>query len=132
MFRHVGIVVSDMTRQLDFYTNILGLEVYYDKVEEGTFLNHILNTKGLEVHIIKLGLKGHTIVELLDFGTPPNDTKDLLRNGYTHFAITVKDIDKLDVALINPPMINDDGTCKVAFCLDYENNPIELVEMVKK
>ena len=44
MFRHVGIVVNDLDKMIWFYQDLIGLEIIYDKIEEGRFLNHILNS----------------------------------------------------------------------------------------
>ena len=41
MFRHVGIVVKDLEKQLQFYRDYLGLEVYYSQIEKGNFLENL-------------------------------------------------------------------------------------------
>ncbi len=137
MFRHVGIVVNDLDKQLRFYRDVLELEVYYEKLEEGEFLERILDgPRGVKAYIIKLGKNNQTIVELLDFSNPENqfeyNPKTLFRLGYTHFAITVDNIDELSekVDLINAPKINEEGTFKVCFCKDPEGNLIELVQCI--
>lgn len=138
MFRHVGIVVHDLDKQLRFYRDIIGLEVYYEKLEHGEFIEHILGgSKGAKAYIIKLGKNNQTIVELLDFSSDYADPfaynpKSLYKLGYTHFAITVDNIDELskNVDLISEPKINEEGTFKVCFCKDPEGNFIELVQCV--
>ena len=54
MFRHVGIVVNDLDKMKWFYQDVIGLEILYDKIEEGRFLNHILNSVNKSPRIIKL------------------------------------------------------------------------------
>ncbi len=138
MFRHVGIVVKSLKKQLKFYQDILGLEIYYHKVEKGEFIEHILggfeDMEGIEVEIVKLGKHENTIIELLNFKTPYNldNTKLLYDFGYTHFAITVDNIDELakKVKILNKPKINPEGTFKVCFCKDPEGNYIELVQCI--
>ena len=44
MFRHVGIVVNDIEKQLYFYKDLLGLDILYHEIESGYFLNKILKT----------------------------------------------------------------------------------------
>jgi catechol 2,3-dioxygenase-like lactoylglutathione lyase family enzyme len=63
MFRHVGIVVNDLGKMIWFYQDVIGLEILYDKIEEGRFLNHILNSNDKSPRIIKLGKDNKTIVE---------------------------------------------------------------------
>jgi catechol 2,3-dioxygenase-like lactoylglutathione lyase family enzyme len=137
MFRHVGIVVNDLDKMIWFYQDLIGLEIIYDKIEEGRFLNHILNSNNKSPRIIKLGLNDKTIVELLYFGDCEINKKNLFENGYTHFALTIDDgnylYDKFiknGLSVINTPTISDEKTVKVFFGMDPENNIIEFVELL--
>ena len=140
MFRHVGIVVDDLDNQRKFYEELLGLEVYYDKVEEGEFLQHITGIQNPRARILKLGKDGNTVVELLGFDVfGSNIPNELDTEGITHFALTVDDLDEIFVRMIeggvkfiNKPKINPEGTHKVAFCMDFEKNFIELVECISE
>ena len=136
MFRHVGIVVNDLDKMIWFYQDLIGLEIIYDKIEEGRFLNHILNSDNKSPRIIKLGQDNKTIVELLYFGDCKINEKNLFDNGYTHFALTIEDSNSLydkfiknDLSVINTPIISDEKTVKVFFGVDPENNIIEFVEL---
>jgi catechol 2,3-dioxygenase-like lactoylglutathione lyase family enzyme len=137
MFRHVGIVVKDLDKQLFFYRDLLGLEVLYDELESGFFLDKILNTKGVKIKIYKLGSEGKTLVELLHYENSENtiSEKKINSNGITHFAITLDNLDKYyeflkkeGVTFLSEPVTNEKSTHKVCFCTDFENNFIELVE----
>lgn len=137
MFRHVGIVVNDLDKMIWFYQDLIGLEIIYDKIEEGRFLNHILNSNNKSPRIIKLGQNNKTIVELLYFGDCEINKKNLFDNGYTHFALTIDDgnylYDKFiknGLSVINTPTISDEKTVKVFFGMDPENNIIEFVELL--
>jgi len=137
MFRHVGIVVNDLDKMIWFYRDLIGLEIIYDKIEEGRFLNHILNSNNKSPRIIKLGQNNKTIVELLYFGDCDINKKNLFDNGYTHFALTIDDgnylYDKFiknGLSVINTPSISDEKTVKVFFGMDPENNIIEFVELL--
>lgn len=137
--RHTGIVVNNLRKQLEFYRDLLGLEVYYSKVEKGSFVNKILGSKGHRPLIYKLGSGGKNIVELLYFeDAEKSKAKKLFNTGFTHFAITVKDLDKLylllkekSVKFVNTPEVSPDGLHKVVFCQDFDGNFIELVEVIK-
>jgi catechol 2,3-dioxygenase-like lactoylglutathione lyase family enzyme len=137
MFRHVGIVVNDLDKMIWFYQDLIGLEIIYDKIEEGRFLNHILNSNNKSPRIIKLGQNNKTIVELLYFGDCEINKKNLFDNGYTHFALTIDDSNYLydkfiknGLSVINTPTISDEKTVKVFFGIDPENNIIEFVELL--
>lgn len=137
MFRHVGIVVNDIEKQLVFYRDLLGLQILYHKVESGEFLEKILSISGVKIDIYKLGLNGNTIVELLHYLDVDSEFKEkrIEDNGITHFAITITDLESLydrlkdsSVAFLSSPQINSLKTHKVCFCRDFENNLIELVQ----
>lgn len=137
MFRHIGIVVNNLEKMIWFYRDFLGLDVMYDKTEHGFFLNHILNSKDLSPKIIKLGKDGKTMVELLYFGKSKKRKKTLFLNGYTHFAITVKNVEEIytefirnNLKVINEPMISEESNVSVFFGLDPEDNIIEFVEVL--
>ena len=137
MVRHVGIVVNDLDKMLWFYQDVIGLGILYDKIEEGRFLNHILNSINKSPRIIKLGRDNKTIVELLYFGSCEINKKSLFENGYTHFALTIDNVKSLydkfidnNLPIINTPTISDEKTVKVFFGSDPENNIIEFVELL--
>jgi len=137
MFRHVGIVVKDLDKQLFFYKDLLGLDIMYNQIESGSFLEKILNIDNVEIDIYKLGLQNKTLVELLHYEIIEDTglVKKINSNGITHFAITVDSLTKTydilkkgGVSFLSEPVINQSGTHKVCFCKDFENNFIELVE----
>lgn len=137
MFRHVGIVVSDIERMLEFYHKFLDLDILYDEIEEGEFLDHIVGKKNTVAKIIKLGKHNSTIVELLFFSSCTITEKTLFKNGLTHFALTVKNVDELfmkfsdnELQIVNPPIISENKKFKVFFGKDPENNLIEFVEIL--
>jgi catechol-2,3-dioxygenase len=138
MFRHVGIVVNDIDKMLNFYSTILELDIISDEIESGKFLNKIIGYENIYGRIIKLGKDNKTIVELLDFNQKEDSSeKTLIKKGITHFAITVNNIDLLykkliknQLMTISDPQISNNEKFKVIFCKDPENNFIEIVEIL--
>lgn len=137
MFRHIGIVVRDLELMSKFYQEVIGLELMYDKIEEGEFLEHIVGKKGARAHIHKLGKNGNTIVELLKwdeiYEPDQPESYKLFTHGVTHFALTVNNVEETLNKTHHPisqPKISPDGKFKVTFCHDPEGNLIELVECV--
>lgn len=138
MFRHIGIVVKDLKKQIFFYKDLLGLEIYYSEIEKGIFLETILGFNGAEAKIYKLGKEGKTLVELLEFTEKHIvENKKINFSGITHFALTVEKIEDLytnlvfnGIKFLSPPKVSDDGKHKVCFCQDYDGNYIELVEKI--
>jgi catechol 2,3-dioxygenase-like lactoylglutathione lyase family enzyme len=138
MFRHVGIVVNNLDTMLFFYSEVLGMEIISNEIEEGLFLNKILGYDNIIGRIIKLGKDKKTIVELLDFNKKEdNHNKTLIKNGFSHFAITVSDVNELYKKLIqnnffvvSEPQISVNKKFKVCFCRDPEENFVEIVEIL--
>ncbi len=137
MFRHVGLVTQDIEKQLNFYVKLLGLEILSYQKEGGVYLDELLGVLNASAKICKLGKDGKTFLELLQFDQEcmASSTQSLLTTGYTHFSITVKNIDDLynrlkieGVSFISSPLMSNSGRHIVCFCRDFEGNFIELVE----
>lgn len=138
MFRHIGLVVNDLEKQLKFYKDLLQLEIYYNETEKGHYLETLLGFKDAKANIYKLGKDKKTIVELLHFSKDSLVSERKINEcGFTHFAITISNLDQLydkmkneNIEFVSPPIITEDNKHKVCFCKDYENNFLELVEVI--
>ena len=135
--RHTGIVVKDIDKSIDFYTNLLGFEITKDQVEKGEYIDIFLGIKDVEVRTVKMSLQNGDMLELLNFHSHPkyNEAAYITRIGCSHFALTVENLDSLfdklkseGIHLINPPTKSPDGKAKVVFCKDPDGTWIELVE----
>ena len=66
--RHLGLVVADLERALEFYRDLLGLHIQGKTDEKGSFISKILATKNIEVKTVKLSADDNsTRIELLKF-----------------------------------------------------------------
>ncbi|MBF0546921.1 MAG: TIM barrel protein [Candidatus Riflebacteria bacterium] len=138
--RHVGIVVSDLSRSLTFYRDLLGFSIVREMDESGLFLDNILKEKNVRVKTIKLApSKGGCQVELLQFISPESShiSRTIFSGGISHFSLTVQDLNNLYFNLLKngvecttSPQISEDKNVKVTFCIDPDGNYIELVEMM--
>ena len=139
--RHTGIVVSDMERSLEFYRDLLGLNVVKDFEEEGEYIDKISGLSGVKVWMIKLAADGGTMVELLKYTSHPRralDNPQICDIGCSHIAFTVDDVDRefiwlseKGVKFNSHPVVSPDGYAKVAFCQDPNGVFIELVEVLR-
>ena len=139
--RHVGIVVTDMDKSLKLYRDIFNLEVIWDRIESGQFIDNLLQMFNTKVHTVKLRDHNGSVIELLQYLSHPRDINyndDVARIGCSHIAITVDNIDSMYKLLIDEglkfhykPQLSADGNAKVAFCRDAEGVLIEVVEQVK-
>ena len=137
--RHIGIVVTDMEKSLQFYRDLLGLKIKSLVDEEGKFLDNILAHENVKNRVAKLYAKnGNALVELIDSKSYGNKKdRDFFTIGASHFALTVDDLDetydyliKNGVKFTASPQLTPDGFAKVTFCEDPDGTPIELVEVI--
>lgn len=138
--RHIGITVTDIDKSLEFYKNVFDLEVVYDKKEFGNVISNFSKLNNVMVHIIKLKDKNNFILELLQYITHPKDflknQKELINEiGCSHFAITVKNIDKIlyniekrNCEVMYPIQRSSDGKVDLMFVRDPDGTLIEIVE----
>ena len=138
--RHIGIVVSDMDKSINFYCDLIGLQKGTVNEETGAFIDGLLKIPNARVLTTKLfGGNSSTSLELLCFKNPdPTTSTPLNAIGPTHLALNVNNLDalytrltKVGVPFNAAPRISPDGCVKVAFCQDPDGTFVELVELVR-
>ena len=136
---HVGITVRDLDASVRFYHDLLGLEIctepspWFD--EPG--LGQGVGVPGAALRQVCLRL-GDTMLELLEYRTPPSDTERPLLShcrGATHVAFRVDDIESVTAHLVahGVEMLNDEMdyiSRKLRFFEGPEGITLELVEWV--
>ena len=139
--RHAGIVVSDLDKALCFYRDLLGLKIIKKMEESGDYIDNISGFKGIKVTTVKMAADDGNLIELLHYKSHHRMAllrKDICEIGISHVAFTVGDIDKeylklkkAGIEFNHAPQISPDGYAKVTFCRDYDNNLVELVEVLR-
>ncbi len=89
--RHIGFVTSNMTEMIRFYKDFLGLELYWDKIEQPEHTGY-----KYPIRTVKLKAEDGTIIELLDKCPHGN-----------HFALTVSGIKTNPMVWIKDPDGNE-------------------------
>jgi catechol 2,3-dioxygenase-like lactoylglutathione lyase family enzyme len=138
--RHMGIVVSDMTTSLPFYRDLLGLTVWWDQIEEGSFVEAVTGVPGARIRTVKMKAPDGVSIELLQYLNTPSPIPSLTGAndvGCNHVALQVKDLDSLykkalagGICFNSPPLMDTNGTAKVTYCRDPEGVYLELVELL--
>ena len=138
--RHTGLVVTDLEAALNFWRDLLGFIVVRQMEESGPHIDAMMGLKDVRVTTSKLTAPEGGMIELLYFHSHPDQpiwSGTPYSTGFTHVAITVKDIDNLCEMLIKhgvtfcaPPQRSPDGMAKVTYCRGPEGVLIELVEML--
>lgn len=141
--RHVGVVVKDLAKAIDFWTNLIGFKLHVDAKEVSPYIDELLGMKNPELRTVKLIDENSFILELLEFGNYPgkdNWEGNLASTGLTHIALTVDNLNSLTSKLkqnnyefVSNVMNSPNGLVNVVFVRGPEGLMLELVEeLVKK
>ncbi len=138
--RHVGIVVQDIEKSINFWRDHFDFSIFLDQIEEGPFIEHLLNMPSVKVRTVKMNGQDDSLIELLHFFKNQDIDKwrgNLFSTGLTHLALNVsnlnKKIDELvfkGYKLVNQPRNSENGTVRVAFVEGPEGLLLELVESI--
>lgn len=140
--RHIGLVVRDIKRSLDFYQNFLGLTIARQDTETGDFISRLVGINDVTIEWVKLDIPGGGLLELIQHHSHPDlktacETTPCPTNrlGCSHPAFTVVNLQVLYERLINgncqclsEPLHSPDGKVKVLFAYDPDGILLELVE----
>jgi catechol 2,3-dioxygenase-like lactoylglutathione lyase family enzyme len=138
--RHVGIVVKDLAKTTDFWTNLIGFKLHIDAKEVSPYIDELLGIANPELRTVKLIDENGFIIELLGFANYPakdNWEGNLATTGLTHIALTVSDLESLtsklkenDYKFISKIKKSPNGAVKVVFVSGPEGLMLELVEQL--
>jgi len=135
---HYGVNVSDIDRSIEFYRDILGLEVLKEEQSLSDHHEDLLGVEGAEGTFAVMGGNGFKF-ELKSLDAPTNKNINATRNpqdvGDDHFCWEVEDIDKTyeqlrekGVEFLGDPKSVGTIDCRVAYFYDPDGNMLELVE----
>ncbi|MDD5372771.1 MAG: VOC family protein [Sulfurimonas sp.] len=136
--RHIGIVVRDLKKSIEFYEDLFALEVVNEMLEEGKYVEDLVGIKDASIKWAKLKAMDGTVFELLEYKNSPFHEKDNYpanRLGFSHVAVSVEDIDVVYEKLQeykckcnSKPLLSPDGKVKVIYCHDIDGTILEIVE----
>ena len=138
--RHVGIVVQDIQKSINFWRDHFDFSIYLDQIEEGEFIEHLLSIPNVKVRTVKMKGQDNSLIELLYFFEKQDIDQwqgNLTSTGLTHLALNINNLnEKIEILqshgfeLINQPRKSENGSVLVAFIKGPEGILIELVESV--
>ena len=141
-FFHTGFVVKDLEKSVDFYANVLGLQLALRMERQGEFINQVLDFPDAHIKgaMVDKG-EGHQL-ELIQYLNPASGPGGISRNdlGASHLAFFVDDLDKFyletkerGMRFNNPPasLSDDHGHMlrKAMYAQDPDGNWLEFVEL---
>ncbi len=131
---HYGITVADLDRAIEFYRDVLGLDVLDRFAVSGPAFADAVGVDGATGGFAHLDA-GSARVELVEY-EPEGDDADagaVNRPGATHLGLAVEDVEAFheglpsDVETISDPRTTESGAT-ILFVRDPEGNLIELIE----
>ena len=142
---HTGFNVSNMDQSLEFYRDMLGLEVTRDFVFEGETLDKLSGIPRAKAHLVFLGNgDGRHFLELVEWLNPtgePADHTPMNNGGVSHLGLQIDDADRFYAELsskgvrftTDDPVTRGDAVypaaSKICFLLDPDGNKIEFLEI---
>jgi catechol 2,3-dioxygenase-like lactoylglutathione lyase family enzyme len=132
--------VSDIEKCIPFYRDILELKQVADIRMCNEFLTTVQGKK-VDYRIVKFEALGGFIVELhKNFleDIRPLETNSLQDTGLRHYAYEVDDVDTfynhvktMGCQTVNPPCTSDDGSMRLFFVRDPEQNLVEIMQIYR-
>ena len=123
--RHVGIIVHNFDKMLDFYIG-LGFELRRRDLEEGPFVEKLLNADSIILETAKLVLQDENIpihyrfnLELMKIANAESDSKDNL--------INIDDFDFNEFKSIISKYCLNSSECSGFISLNFFQNPLEII-----
>ena len=135
---HTGFVVRDLERAVEFYRDVVGLELKSRYERTGAAISQVIGYENAHLKVAFLEVPGGQALELIEYVNPPPEERPTeARNvlGATHFALQVDDIEVMYEKLaasgarpINPPAEIVPGRT-ACYLQDPNGNWIELIEL---
>ncbi len=137
---HTGFVVRDLEKAVEFYRDVIGLEVRsrYERIGPG--VDQVVGYEGAHLRIALMGADAVHALELIQYLNPPpaqrpTDERSVL--GGSHLAFQVDDVRALyqaaldnGAASLNPPTEVSPGRT-ACYMQDPDGNWIELIEIAE-
>jgi catechol 2,3-dioxygenase-like lactoylglutathione lyase family enzyme len=131
---HVGITVENFERAVDFYRDVLGLELLDRFSVGGEAFATGVGVDGASAEFAHLDADGARI-ELVSYEpeSDPMGESAVNRPGAVHVGLSTEDLDAFDESLpddvetLSSPQRTESGT-KILFLRDPEGNLVEVIE----
>jgi catechol 2,3-dioxygenase-like lactoylglutathione lyase family enzyme len=135
-FCHLVVGVTDMDRALQFYRDVLGMDIVFETLISGEPFDAALHATRKQEGRVVGGLLGGLMVELLSLGATSGAEK-LPRRGITgihNFSLSVPDLDdthrRITAAGYTPDQEPFEiGGVRMFFVKDPDGTPVEFIEL---
>lgn len=138
---HIGVSVFDLEKSVQFYRNVVGMEIEYHTSHEGEKISRVVDVPDSRLRVCVLQ-KGSVRLELIDYGKPEKKQvayPDQSVPGLIHIAMKVADVDEayrrmkaLGYGFNSEPMVTRENGPKICYFRGPDNVIMELYEGLKK
>jgi catechol 2,3-dioxygenase-like lactoylglutathione lyase family enzyme len=135
-FCHLVVGVTDMDRALEFYRDVLGMEVIFETLISGEPFDAVLHAKRHQEGRVVGGLLGGLMVELLSLGAKPGAEKPARRGitGIQNVSLSVTDLNDTHRRIRDAGYPPDQepfeiGGVRMFFVKDPDGTPVEFIEL---
>ena len=116
--RHVGILVHDLDKMIDFYTGLgMVMKNYGSMLEKGKFIDGLLGSKGIILKTAKLTIENDELPEKYWF------VLELMTLNHEHNKSYSKSVNKTPFSFSD----NENGVLDIAFTVDDINSVSDYV-----
>lgn len=134
-FCHLVVGVTDMDRALEFYRDVLGMEIVFETLISGEPFDAVLHATRKQEGRVVGGLLGGLMVELLSLGaTPPDKPARPGITGIHNVSLSVTDLDDTHRRIIGAGYTPDQdpfeiGGVRMFFVKDPDGTAVEFIEL---
>lgn len=138
-FEHVSVSVINIKKSVQFYTEVMGMEIDYKAHHVGDRISKVVNVDNAELNVCVMR-KGSFKLELIDYGSEEKKEfsyKDQDSPGLIHIAFRVSDVDEeynkiklMGYEFNSQPMVTRENGPKICYFRGPDNVIIELFEEV--
>jgi catechol 2,3-dioxygenase-like lactoylglutathione lyase family enzyme len=134
---HIGLGVENLEKSVEFYTNVMGMEVDYYAHHEGKPISDVVGVANsvIEICVVK---KGEARLELIEYNNrvpAPKQYKPQNEPGLVHISFSVSSVDEeyakikaLGYEAYSDPMVTRENGPKICYVKGPDNVIFELYE----
>ncbi|WP_322860835.1 VOC family protein [Mycobacterium europaeum] len=133
-FCHLVVGVTDMDRALEFYRDLLGMEVVFETLVSGEPFDAVLHATRKQEGRVVGGLLGGLMVELLSLGKSDHRPARSGITGIHNVALSVTDLDETHRRVTAAAYAPDQdpfeiGGVRMFFVKDPDGTAVEFIEL---
>lgn len=138
--RHTGIIATDMDKALEFYCDLLGLEVLIDVQQDSEWLEKLTAYPGKR-RVVMLEAPDGNRIEIFQFYDHPKEAPKKVETGdigCSHVCFRVDDVEAAykelraaGVECNSEPLVSPDGFARVMYCHDFDGTIVEMTQILK-